>query len=453
MTSDVIVIGGGITGAGVLRDLALRGVRALLVEKGRPAGATTGASSRLIHGGLRYLLYDRLTTSTTSWDSGRIVRIARPLLTRLPIVWPVYRGHAHGIETVETLLEAYDGFSRRKGGLSHLRLTKEETLLLFPKLKEKGLVGSLSFDEWSVDPEALVRAQLEDATRLGCEWRSGTEAVALLKEGVRVTGVRLRAADGREEDVSAKVVINAAGPWADRVGRLGGVEVPLRLRQGSHLIFDRLLEHITGSGRPLGLILQAADERILFVLPHGTGTYVGPTDVETQRGPDDLQITGEETTYLLETVRSYFPDFPGRWDRTMTGARPILAQAGLEKLLSREFEVLDHSRFGAAGFLTVAGGKMSDFRLMAEAVVNAAAVRLGVSAACRTHRMGLDGRELADVPEDPPPPDNLKKFLRAHPRLRELHALAYLGTALARHWTRARPRATAADFLKHYALP
>jgi hypothetical protein len=96
---------------------------------------------------------------------------------------------------------------------------------------------------------------------------------------------------------------------------------------------------------------------------------------------------------------------------------------------------------------------MSDFRLMGEAVANVAAARLGVSAACRTHRVGLDGRELADVPEDPPPPDDLKKFLRAHPRLRELHALAYLGTALARHWTHARPRATADEFLRHYDAP
>ncbi|MBK8575619.1 MAG: FAD-dependent oxidoreductase [Elusimicrobia bacterium] len=107
---DAIVIGGGITGAGILRDFALRGVRALLVEKGDLGCATTASSSHLIHGGLRYLLYDRLTTHATCWDSGHIVRIARPLLTRLPILWPVYRDHRRGLETVETLLESYDGF-------------------------------------------------------------------------------------------------------------------------------------------------------------------------------------------------------------------------------------------------------------------------------------------------------------------------------------------------------
>src|SRR5271170_2744477 len=107
---DVIIIGGGITGAGILRDCALRGLKALLLEKSAAGMATTASSSHLIHGGLRYLLYDRLTTHTTAWDSGNIVRIARPLLRRLPILWPVYRGHRHGAETVETLLECYDGF-------------------------------------------------------------------------------------------------------------------------------------------------------------------------------------------------------------------------------------------------------------------------------------------------------------------------------------------------------
>src|ERR1041385_7505780 len=126
MAYDAIVIGGGITGAGVLRALALRGFKTLLVEKGSPGRGTTVTSTHLIHGGLRYLLYDRLTTHTTCWDSGHIIRIARPLLTRLPIVWPVYAGDTHGLETVETLLEVYDYFSGMKGGKRHLRLEPEE---------------------------------------------------------------------------------------------------------------------------------------------------------------------------------------------------------------------------------------------------------------------------------------------------------------------------------------
>src|SRR5437667_7367406 len=134
----------------------MRGLRTLLVERRRPAMGTTITSTHLIHGGLRYLLYDRLTTHTTCWDSGHIVRIARPLLQRLPILWPVYKGQSHGLETVETLLESYDGFQRMKLGLPHLRLTPEEARGLIPGLKSEGLLGAVSFDEWWVDPAALV---------------------------------------------------------------------------------------------------------------------------------------------------------------------------------------------------------------------------------------------------------------------------------------------------------
>src|SRR5258706_15875894 len=123
---DVIVVGGGITGAGVARDCAMRGLKTLLVERSRPGMATTASSTHLIHGGLRYLLYDRLTTHATCWDAGNIVRIARPLLSRVVLLWPVYRGHRHGLETVETLLESYDGFTRMKEGLAHRRLAAEQ---------------------------------------------------------------------------------------------------------------------------------------------------------------------------------------------------------------------------------------------------------------------------------------------------------------------------------------
>src|SRR5262249_59302745 len=120
-------------------------------------GATTAASSRLVHGGLRYLLYDRLTTHLTSWDSGHIVRIARPLVKRLPILWPVYKGQRYGMEVVESLLESYDGFQRMKLGRPHLRLSAEATLELVPGLKREGLVGSLAFPQRALTPTQLVR--------------------------------------------------------------------------------------------------------------------------------------------------------------------------------------------------------------------------------------------------------------------------------------------------------
>lgn len=422
-TFDVIVIGGGVTGAGVARDCAMRGLNTLLLERGAPGHGTTVTSTHLIHGGLRYLLYDRLTTHTTCWDSGHIVRIARPLLHRLPILWPVYAGHTHGLETVETLLEVYDGFQEMKGGKPHLRLSPRETLRLVPGLKPEGLKGALAFDEWWVDPLALVQQNLDSAVRHGAQVRVKTPVERLLRTIGRVDGVVV---DGRE--IRASMVINAAGPWVDQVAGLAGASIPLRLQKGTHLVYkDRLT--------PVGLLLEAAGGgRYVFVVPSPQGTLVGPTDLPAPSDPDSVSSSPEELRYLLDSVRLYLKDFPERYDSTVVGARPILGQSGSEKLLSREYEVFDHAeRDSLQGFLTIGGGKMSDFRVMAEAVTNLACARLGVPRHCRTHLETLGGEAVGKIPFFPRPSRPLKRFLRGHPRLRELYSLAYLGAAFARH--------------------
>lgn len=423
---DVIVIGGGVTGAGVARDCAMRGLKTLLLEKASPGGATTAASTHLIHGGLRYLLYDRLTTHLTCWDSGHIVRIARPLLTRLPILWPVYGWHSHGLETVETLLEAYDGLQPMKGGKPHLRLPASETLKLVPGLKPEGLLGSVCFDEWWVDPVSLVEKNLESARRHGAELQAGRAVTALLRRGAEVRGV---VAGG--EEIPSRLVINAAGPWIDKVSGLAGIRIPLRLQKGTHLVYKERLA-------PLGLLLEAVPKgRFVFVVPSAQGTLVGPTDLPAPEDPDQVSTSPDETDYLLRSARLYFPDFPADYDGTTVGARPILGQAGGEKLLSRDYQVFDHERRdGVGGFLTIGGGKMSDFRVMAETAANLACRKLARESPCRTYRETLSGEPILDVPDYPRPWRPLRRFLRHHPRLRELHALAYLGAAFVRHFLR-----------------
>lgn len=441
---DVIVIGGGVTGAGAARDAAMRGLKTLLLERGEAGRATTASSSHLIHGGLRYLLYDRLTTHTTSWDSGHIARIAKPLLKRLPILWPVYRGHSHGLETVETLLEVYDGFQRMKGGLPHLRLNAEETARLAPGIKTEGLQGAIAFDEWWVDAEGLVEKNIDSARRYGAEIRTGESVARLDLEAGRVTGVSTERGHYR-----AKVVINAAGPWVDRVAAMAGLNIPLRLQKGTHLVYERALT-------PVGFLLEAVDRgRYVFVIPSPQGTLVGPTDLPGGSDPDRVATDQSEVNYLLDSVRLYFKDWPKDFKRTVVGARPLLGQGGSEKLLSREFEVFDHSgRDKVEGFLTIGGGKMSDYRMMADAVVSLACSKLSNKAICRSHQETLEGRPVGDIPEYSRPWRPLKQFLRRHPRLRELHALAYLGVAFARHMGRGAlgngSLADAVKFKEHY---
>jgi glycerol-3-phosphate dehydrogenase len=443
---DLAVIGGGVTGAGVARDAALRGLRVALVERAEPGGATTAASTHLIHGGVRYLLYDRLTTHATCWDSGHIVRTAGDLLTRLPIVWPVYRGHSRGLETVETLLEEYDRFQPMKYGRPHLRLSAEACLKVVPGLKAEGLRGALVFDEWWVDAQALATRTLDSARAAGAETLLRTPAEAILRDGARVVGVR---AGGR--DLRAKVVVNAAGPWVDRVARLAGASLPLRLMKGTHLIWKnpKLV--------PVGLLVEAVDRgRYVFVVPSPLGTWVGPTDIPGPGDPDATRTTPDEVDYLLRSVKRYFQDWPSTPDATIVGSRPILGQPGSEKLLSRDFEVFDHeTRDGLPGLLTIGGGKMSDYRVMAEAAVDAACRKLGVETRGTTQNSTLAGSPVGPIPEFPKPPRALKRFLRKHPYLREAHALAYLGAGLAAHVARRAvgrcPISDEADFRRRYA--
>ncbi|MBI5594476.1 MAG: FAD-dependent oxidoreductase [Elusimicrobia bacterium] len=447
---DVLIIGGGVTGAGVLRDCALRGLKALLLEKGAPGGATTASSTHLIHGGIRYLLYDRLTTHATAWDAGNIVRTAGPLLKRLPIVWPVYRGATHGLATVETLVEAYEPFQRMKEGLPHLRLSAQAVADLVPGIAREGLTGGVSFDEWWVDAEGLAGKNLEAACAGGAEVRLGWEAVGLLREGAAVSGVAAEGPDGRREDIRARVVVNAAGPWIDPVARMAGISIPLRLRKGTHLVYEKPLT-------PVGLLLAAVDRtRYIFIVPFRGGTLVGPTDLPYDGGIEDLRPGEDEKEYLLLSARRYFKDFPSAYARAIVGARPILGQSGSEKLLSREYEIFDHASQGASGLITAGGGKMSDFRLMAKDAVDLACVKLGKDIPCTTHQVALDGSQASPRPDFPRPSPALKRFLRKHPRLRELHALSYLGAGLAAHSLRAAfagvPVSSAQDFRRHYNL-
>jgi glycerol-3-phosphate dehydrogenase len=431
MDYDLVVIGAGVTGAGVARDAALRGLKVAVVERGEAGGATTAASTHLIHGGVRYLLYDRLTTHATCWDSGHIVRTARELLTRLPIVWPVYKGHARGLETVETLFEEYDKFQPMKYGLPHMRLTPAACLRLVPGLKAEGLKGALVFDEWWVDAQKLAARTLDSARAAGAEVLLHAPVDAVLREGSRALGVH---ADGRE--IRARVTVNASGPWVHKVAQLAGASLPLRLMKGTHLIWK------DPKRVPVGLLLEAEDrERYVFVVPSPLGTWVGPTDTPGPADPDQTRTTPEETAYLLRSVKRYFADWPDAPDSTIVGSRPILGQPGGEKLLSRDFEVFDHeARDGISGLLTIGGGKMSDYRVMAEAAVDAACLKLGSSARGTTQSFTLDGRPVGPIPDFAPPSRKLKNFLRTRPHLRELHALGHLGAAFFLHAARRAAR-------------
>src|SRR5687768_14959842 len=210
---DVVVIGGGINGAGIARDAARRGLKVALFEREDYGAGTTGGSTRMVHGGLRYLLYDVPTTKHSSEDAGRIRRIAPHVTWRIPFLWPLFPGNRFITEATEAFLSAYDPMARRKGGLQHSRLSAEEARSLEPGLAPE-VIGALTLDEWGCDVFRLAGLNALDARERGAELHTHTEVVDLLRSGKDIRGVRARdSITGREWDVEARLVVNAGGPW------------------------------------------------------------------------------------------------------------------------------------------------------------------------------------------------------------------------------------------------
>jgi glycerol-3-phosphate dehydrogenase len=386
---DLLVVGGGVTGAGVARDAALRGLRVCLVEQRDFASGTTWGSSGMIHGGIRYLEHDWETTRISCLDSGYIKRIAPHLLFPVVFLVPVYADARLGIETMEVGLEAYDRFQPYKAGRPHVRLSVDEALTLEPGLNPRGLVGALTMDEWGVDAARLVVLNALDARANGAELRTWTEVVGLLRDGGgAVSGARIRSRiTGVEEEIRAAVVCNAAGPWAAEVCAMAAVELRLRPAKGIHLVYERRITNVA-------LSIEAIDGRGLLLVPHAGTTLLGTTDDDHYGDPERLDVTEDEVEYVLQATERVLPSIRHHRIAHATAAvRPTLHHwRRYEDDLSREYAVVDHALEGVPGLVTVAGGKMSMFRKMAEDTVDSVLRALGRGQVpCTTNRRPLPG--------------------------------------------------------------
>mgnify|MGYP001610843125 FL=1 len=357
---ELLVIGGGIVGAGIFRRASQLGLKTLLLERGAAGAQTTGSSTGLFHGGLRYLPYDASTSVLCSRETGHLLRCYPTLLRRQAFLWPIYSGDPHGMDRVEALLEYYDLLAPLKGSRRHLRLDRRETLSLEPALSPEGLQGALTFDEWAVDARAFTRRLLDEGTVFGGAWRSGSKVVELQTRGGRVVEVRAIDADGSPRSVRPRVVVNATGPWAEQTARLAGCRgVRLILRKGVHLVVP---------GAPLrhALILPDASGRHIGLYPREGESWAGPTDDPYSGSPDDARGTVEEGEALRAALLRRLPGLESQGSpRTVAGLRPIV-RSMMPGLLSRDYKVFDHAREGAANFLTVTGGKLTTYRPMAE---------------------------------------------------------------------------------------
>jgi len=387
---DVVVIGGGINGTAVARDLALRGISVVLFERNDLAFGASGNNSGMIHGGVRYLRTNPSVTESSCRDSGYIQKIAPFLLHRIPFLVPVRAGPKGRVmfELIDAYFRAYDKYVPLKRGELHTRLDASDLARLEP-----GLVGTycggVTFDEWGVDAVRLCVLNAIDAEEHGARILNHTSVSAIERDPngyvVVANGARAR----------AKIVVNATGAWAPVTASLGKLppgSVRVRPGKGIHITYERRLSNY-------GITCEAIDGRQIFVMPWQNMTTVGTTDDDYYGNLDDVIATSEEVRYLVQGVASVFPSIrEARAVGTYAGVRPTLFQYGpLEDALSREHEIIDHEMDGAPGLFSMIGGKLASFRLFAQEMSDKIAAEIAPSSRCETHERPLPGGD--DVPD------------------------------------------------------
>lgn len=378
-TFDLLVIGGGINGAGIAREAALRGIRTALVDKGDFASGTSSRSSKLIHGGFRYLeTRDFGLVLAASRERDLLRRRLAPHLVRpLRFFFPMYRGGALRPWKLRAGLLLYDVLSAFRNIERHRGVPGAQAAAIEPRLRSEGLCGGALYYDCLTDDSRLVLETVLSAEEAGATCLNYVCVEALEKDGGRLGGALLRDLDdeGGSFRVCARSIVNAAGPWLDRIRALDDPAAPpvLRLTKGVHLVLPR--ERV---GNRNAIVLNAVrDGRILFVLPWEEQTLVGTTDTDFDGSPDRLTVEPRDLAYLLETLDFYFPQ--ARLDErdvvaSFAGLRPLVdgsvGEAPSE--VSRE-EALFES---ASGLISLGGGKLTTYRRVAVKVVDAVARRL-----------------------------------------------------------------------------
>ena len=387
-TFDLLVVGGGITGAAVAREAASRGLSVALVEKHDFASGTSSASSKLIHGGLRYLENFELGLVFEALaERAFLLRTAPHMVRPLPFYLPVYEGDAHGKTLLNFGLWLYDLLALFRAPEFHHNLSKEGMLKDFPFLAPEKLKGGFRYFDASMWDDALVIETLRAANTLGVAIANYAEALNPLfsPKGARIEGFTVRDREsGREVVLRARRTVLCGGPWTDELGRkLSPDWRPwLKPSQGAHIVFDHTRLPVPGAV----VMSHPGDGRIIFVIPRpdfGPGvTVVGTTDGPPSGGPESLRVSAADIEYLMALLHKYFPTLELKTSDILSsyvGLRPLVEGVGasqgnveggdaarmLQKV-SREH----HIDQGPGGTVLVAGGKYTTHRRMAMEIVD-----------------------------------------------------------------------------------
>jgi len=415
-TFDLLVIGGGIFGAGVARDAALRGWRVALVEKADFASGTSSRSSKLIHGGFRYLEQYAFGLVAEACRERRILqRIAPHLVRPLPFLMPVYEGDHRGFTKIRLGMTLYDLMAWYRNVTPHQSLAPDAARAKEPALAptqvsglaRRGLRGAVLFYDCQEDDARFCLENVIHAAECGAVCANYCEVTGFVAREGRIVAARVtdRLKGGETFEISARAFVNAAGPWVEAVANLtpfDGRRVALSPTKGVHLLLPRLTQQHAVSFQSR----SARDGRIMFIIPWGEYSIVGTTDTDWRGDPGQVRAEPADIDYMLAEVRSVLPASsvtPSDIITTFAGVRALLhSEVANPSWRSREYRIVRHGE----NLISIAGGKYTTYRAIAEEAVNRVSRLLGSRAApCRTaetplpqHRPPLSGERIADSP-------------------------------------------------------
>ncbi len=380
--TDVIIIGGGATGCGIARDLALRGVHHYLVEKGDFASGATGACHGLLHSGARYAVKDAEAALECIGENSILRKIAQKcvevtggLFVRLPGDSKRYR----------------DSFLKNceEVGISTQVLSPSRALDLVPELNP-AIEEAVSVPDCSIDPFRLCMLNAVTSRKKGGGILIHHKVTEIIREKGRCVGVKVQDKfTSQTKEIRAKIIINASGAWGDIIARMGGSEVPMTLSKGSLIISNHRLTNMV-----INRLRPPSDGDI--IVPNEAVCLAGTTSIQVD-SPDAIEVDAKEVDIVATQAEQMIPRFgTTRLIRAYTGVRPLLkADDSDNRNISRGFKIIDHKN----GMFSIMGGKLSTYRLMAEKTVDAVVDQFGVRAHCKTADLPLDGQdELSGYP-------------------------------------------------------
>lgn len=375
---DYIIIGGGITGAGIAREAALRGRRVALIEKNDFAFGTSSRSSKLVHGGVRYLeTYEFGLVFESCTERRRLQHMAPYMVLPLPFLLPIYKGAKNGFYKIMAGMWLYDILALFRNIKRHKMLRPKEVLQIFPSLRQEGLTGAPRYYDAGVDDARLTLVTLKAAHDHGAVITNYTEATGLVKEGGKTRGVVAKdVIGGRDVTIRGHVVVSALGPWTDAILKMDDPQAPSLMRptKGVHFLVKRSR---LGSDHALGYF-SPRDDRLMFLIPWGEFSIIGTTDTDYQGDLDLVYADADDVDYILDAINVQFPGVNLSRDdiiSTYAGVRPLVAEEGKGKSesdISREHKIWETP----SGLICIAGGKLTTYRSMAKQLVDVAERKL-----------------------------------------------------------------------------